>query len=101
STGSEGGRAADRTEFRRLGVDAAQAVILRAATDGADAVWTPNIPIGPGKWVMNPSIGMPLLPLWGSVRPWRLSSGDQFRPPPPPAFTSTAYREALAEVRRI
>ena len=94
-------RTADLVNVRRLGADAAKAVILRAATDGADAVWTPDIPTGPGKWIMNPTIGMPLLPLWGSVRPWLLSRGDQFRPAPPPAFSSRTYRDALAEVRRI
>ena len=94
-------RTADLGDVRRLGADAATAVILRAATDGADAVWTPDIPTGPGKWVMSPAVGMPLLPLWGSVRPWLLARGDRFRPAPPPAFGSTAYRDALAEVRRI
>lgn len=94
-------RGDDLGKARRLGADAAKAVILRAATDGADAVWTPDIPSGPGKWTMDPGIGMPLLPLWGSVRPWLLARGDQLRPAPPPAFTSTAYRDALAEVRRI
>jgi membrane-associated phospholipid phosphatase len=41
----------------------------------------------------------PLLPLWGMVRPWFMSSGDEFRPGPPPAFGSPEFVRALAEVR--
>jgi len=101
---SIGAQRSARTEIasaQQLGTDAARAVILNAATDGADAVWTPDIPSGPGKWVQSSAAGMPLLPLWGSVRPWLLDRGSQFRPPPPPAFTSPEYLNALAEVRRI
>ena len=94
-------RQSDISSARLLGLDAAKVVLHDAATDGADAVWTPDIPTGPGRWVLNPAVGMPLLPLWGSVRPWLLERGSQFRPPPPPAFSSPAYLNALAEVRRI
>jgi membrane-associated phospholipid phosphatase len=99
--GTQAIRRADVSSARLLGLDAARVVIHNAATDGADAIWTPDIPTGPGKWVLNPAVGMPLLPLWGSVRPWLLDRGSQFRPPPPPAFTSPEYVNALAEVRRI
>jgi membrane-associated phospholipid phosphatase len=101
SIGGQGPARAELSSAQQLGIDAARVVILDAATDGADAVWTPDIPAGPGKWVLNPAAGMPLLPLWGSVRPWLLDRGSQFRPPPPPAFASPAYVNALAEVRRI
>lgn len=94
-------RQADISSAGLIGRDAATVVIRAAATDGSDAVWKPEIPTGPGKWVLNPAVGMPLLPLWGSVRPWLLDRGSQFRPPPPPAFASPAYANALAEVRRI
>jgi membrane-associated phospholipid phosphatase len=85
----------------QLGADAARSVILRAATDGADAAWTPDVPSGPGKWLFDPAAGYPLRPTWRSVRPWLMTSGGQFRPVPPPAFTSDAYRTALDEVRQI
>ena len=91
----------DLSTSRQLGADAARSVLLYAATDGADAAWTPDIPTGPGKWIFSQSIGYPLRPTWASVRPWLMSSGSQFRPEPPPAFTSDAYRTALAEVRQI
>ena len=35
------------------------------------------------------------------MRPFLLTSADQFRPGPPPAFGSAAFQAALAEVRRI
>jgi membrane-associated phospholipid phosphatase len=98
---SSRGDASELSVPRQLGADAARAVMLRAATDGADAVWTPDIPSGPGKWIYSSAIGYPLRPTWAAVRPWLMASGSQFRPAPPPAFTSDAYRTALAEVRRI
>ena len=39
-----------------------------------------------------------LAPHWGKVRPFALSKGSQFRPPPPAAFGSAAY---LAQARQL
>lgn len=39
--------------------------------------------------------------MWGQMKPYFLLSGDQFRPPPPPAFGSPEFLAALAEVRQI
>lgn len=36
-----------------------------------------------------------------SVRPWLLDSAAQFRPKPPPAYGSPAWKAALAEVKRV
>src|SRR5918994_1100969 len=47
-----------------------------------------------------PPTAPPLRPLWGSVHPWLMTRGDQFRPEPPPAFGSAAFQAALAEVRK-
>jgi membrane-associated phospholipid phosphatase len=38
---------------------------------------------------------------WGSVTPFVLRSGQQFRPGPPPPVTSAAYAEALNEVKSL
>ncbi len=49
----------------------------------------------PGRWRPHISFGgqvrPALLPLWGSVRPFALRSGKQFRPSEPPALRSFQY----------
>jgi len=55
-------------------------------------------PTGPGNWVYN---GGPLARGNLGARPLFLTSQDQLRPPPPPAFGSAAFSAALAEVRQI
>ena len=56
-------------------------------------------PVGPGSWIYAP----PPLIARGNLgaRPFFLTSQDQLRPPPPPAFGSAAFNVALAEVRQI
>ena len=56
-------------------------------------------PVGPGNWIYAPP---PLIARGNlSARPFFLTSQDQLRSPPPPAFGSPAFNEALAEVRHI
>jgi membrane-associated phospholipid phosphatase len=64
-------------------------------------VWTGTVPTGAGMWVSAPAPAIPLSPLWGSVRPWLMTSGNQFRPAAPPAFGSTVFQTQLAEVRQF
>ena len=85
----------------RVGEEVAAAVLAYAATDGSRTAWTGTIPVGPGFWRNAPPPAQPLAPLWGTVRPWSLARGDQFRPAPPPAFGSPEFLAALAEVRRF
>ena len=85
------------TIAEEAGVSAARAVLLRAAQDRSDAEWTGELPSAPGAW----QGGAPLLAAWGSVMPWMLVRGDQFRAPPPPAPESEAFRVALIEVRTM
>ncbi|HEX9755291.1 MAG TPA: vanadium-dependent haloperoxidase [Gemmatimonadales bacterium] len=76
-------------------------LIAERSTDGSGAVWTGTIPTGPGMWfssLVPPQ--PPLRPLWGTVRPWLMAHGDQFRPESPPAFGSSGFQAALAEVRQ-
>jgi len=85
-----------------LGRLAAQQVIDRARTDNSDAVWTDPVPTGPGYWFSSENPPQPPLhPLWGSVRPWLMTTGSQFRPVPPPAFGSPEFNAGLSEVRQI
>lgn len=82
------------------GEAAAQHVIARSATDGSSAPWAGSVPVGEGLWYSS-TTATALRPGWGSVRPWLMRSGDQFRPAPPPAFRSPEFKAALAEVRHI
>jgi membrane-associated phospholipid phosphatase len=55
-------------------------------------------PTGPGNWVYS---GGPIVRGNLGARPLFLTSSDQLRPPPPPAFGSPAFNAAIAEVRQI
>ena len=73
-------------------------VVARARTDNFFAPGTVQVPVGPCLWFSNsPPVGA----LWGQARTFLLLSGDQFRPPPPPACDSPEFLAALAEVRQI
>jgi membrane-associated phospholipid phosphatase len=67
-----------------------------AATDNLNLTVPPPNPGGPGNWTGVNSIRG----LYGT-RTFALTSGDQFRPAPPPAFGSPTFLAALAEVRAI
>jgi len=83
---------------RQVGAEA----IARAITDGFDRPWTGTVPVGQGLWFSSAKPPQPpvnaQLP---GMHPFFLTSADQFRPAPPPAFGSPAYLTALAEVRSI
>ena len=80
-----------------IGRTVGSAVLALAASDNY-LVLSPGLPpVGPGFWIAN---GPPVRSLYG-VRPFFLTSRDQLRPPPPPAFGSAAFLAALAEVRAI
>lgn len=70
------------------------AVVAYAATDNTNLTVPPPNPGGPGNWTGVNS----LRGLYGA-RTFALTSGDQFRPPPPPAFGSPAFTAALQEIR--
>lgn len=84
----------------RLGDAVGDAVLARAATDGASAwVSTPtDLPPG-GEWVPTPGMFAPALePFAGGWRPWNLTSGEQFRPEAPPAAGTPEHDAAAAQV---
>src|SRR6185369_8932795 len=81
---------------------AAQLLSLRAA-DGATAT-PPPFPAGtqPGDYRPTPpKLAAPMYPNWGSVAPFVLSSGSQFRPAAHPPVDGAAYASALAEVETL
>jgi uncharacterized protein (TIGR03118 family) len=78
----------------------AEQTLISRATDGANAVvpYTPGN--NPGDWRPTPPAFAPAqTPQWPFVTPFALDSGSQFRPPPPPALTSTAYTAGFNEVK--
>jgi hypothetical protein len=77
-------------------------IVADARTDRFFAAWTGTVPTGPGIWFSSSTPPAPPVgAMFGLARTYFLSSGDQFRPPPPPAFGSPEYLAALAEVRQV
>jgi membrane-associated phospholipid phosphatase len=89
----------------RLGRAVAARLIAQAKTDGAKVAgvnWHGEMPEGDDKWMSTESPPTtPVRPLWGKVRPWFLKSGDELRPPPPPAVGTPEFEAGLDEVRQI
>ena len=91
----------------------AMALMTWARTDGGHEAWGPLRrgreayvpPSGAGQWTATPpAFAAPLLPYWGSNRPFVLASADDCPAPPPPAYSeapgSPFYKEGQ-EVHRI
>jgi hypothetical protein len=89
------------------GFDLGQAVGERAATrsreDGFSKQWDPSTkPSGPGIWEPTPPGFLdPVFPLAGSWKTWVMTSGDQFRPAPPPEYGSVGWESELKMVQEI
>jgi membrane-associated phospholipid phosphatase len=90
------------------GYAVADAVLAWAATDDwstvAHCAYTP--PEGPGLWEPTPPAftPTPLLPCWGQVRSFVLTSGEECAPPPPPAYSedpASAFYAFALEVYRV
>ncbi len=77
--------------------------ILAARTgDGSNAVVQPPGGSGPGVWIPTPPAFLRyLLPQWGFVAPFGMSSPSQFRPPGPPALESQQYAADYEEVKEL
>jgi hypothetical protein len=85
-----------------LGEDvAAQTLALRANDgSGTSVPYTPGT--DPGDWQPTPPAGAPaLLPQWGDVTPFAMTSGSQFSPDKIPALTSNQYTKAFNEVKSL
>jgi hypothetical protein len=85
-----------------VGQSVAQQILALRSTDGSSAVVTYVPGTNPGDWQPTPPAFLPALaPQWASVTPWAMTSGSQFRPPPPPMLSSTAYATAFNEVKSL
>ena len=80
------------------GLIAASPLIERARTDGYFDTFTGTVPVCDSCWKAT---SPPAFATLGKAKAYFLASNDQFRPAPPPAFSSPAFAAALAEVRQI
>jgi membrane-associated phospholipid phosphatase len=78
-----------------LGRAVAEQVIAHAMTDGSDAAWDGTMPTGDGYWTGE----NPVQPGSGQWRTLVIESGDQFRPPPPPAYDSEQMQIELEALK--
>ena len=85
-----------------VGEAAAAAMLALRANDGSSAA--PSYPGGsdPGEWRPElPAFAPALLPGWGSVTPFGLESGSQFRLSAPPHLQTEKYANDLNEVKLL
>jgi hypothetical protein len=87
-----------KTDGIAVGEQAAAAIVASCAEDGATApdTYRPHTTAG----VYVPTV-LPAVPHWGKRKPWVMTSGDQFRPGPPPSLTSDTWKRDLAEIRAL
>jgi hypothetical protein len=86
--------------------DSVALVILQwRSGDGSSKFVTYTPGTEPGQWRPTVSFGgivrPALLPQWGSVQPFALVSGSQFRPPPPPPLNSVQYASEVNMVKAL
>jgi hypothetical protein len=89
-----------KTAGIQVGQTAAQNILAARANDGSGnmVAYTPGT--DPGNWQPTPPAYLPAaVPQWATVTPFCLQSPSQFRPPPPPALTSSDYTDALISPR--
>jgi len=80
------------------GREAGAAMVEHLKVDKFTVPWTGTVPTGPGMWIAN---GTPSGGTFSGVTTYFLTSADQFRPAPPPAFGSPAFLTGLAEIKAI
>jgi hypothetical protein len=88
-----------------VGQHAAAGIITLRANDGSYPTPPPppfNGGTDPGEWRPTPpAFASMLVPWFGAVTPFALTSPDQFRAPPHPALTSGRYAKDYEEVKRL
>jgi hypothetical protein len=96
------GRSAQR------GIEVANHVFEWSTSDGGHEGYLRNFPsdyvppAGTGAWEPTPpGFQSALQPYWGNNRPFVLTSGDQFDPGPPPAFSSEPGSAFYAEAMEV
>ena len=87
----------------RIGVEAANRILAARANDGSGATPPVFVPqSAPGEYQLTPpNFQQPVFTHWPQVRPFALGTADQFRPPPPPAVSSSRYADDFGEVKAL
>jgi hypothetical protein len=95
---------------RAAGLAVAQHVIAWAAADGGAAVenlgfpYAYDLPAGPAAWVPTSAIALqqrPLLPAWGTNRPFAMPAAETCDLPPPPAYSEQPGSPFHAEAMEV
>jgi len=81
----------------KLGQEVAELVIAYGESDRTNLPWEGTIPTDPTGWTGE----NPILPQAATWQTWVLSSPDQFRPEPPPAYGSDELEAEMQELRDI
>jgi len=78
-------------------------VLAARANDGSANTAPVVVPTGPCLWKPTPPgfRAQPVEPHWGSVTPFLMSSGSQFRPPPPPACGSSDWNAQSQDIYEV
>ena len=98
--GAEG--RADFAAGVQIGRAAAALVIASAKEDRSTLAWTGQVPSTPDKWISRAQPAQPPLgPRLGEMRPFFLTTGADFRAPPPPVVESPKFRAEVLEVRTV
>jgi membrane-associated phospholipid phosphatase len=86
-----------------VGASVAKLLVSVRAFDGSAATPPPfTAGTHPGDYRPTPpNFPAPVFTGWGKVTPFVLDSGDEFRPPAPPAVSSTRYAAALEQVKSL
>jgi membrane-associated phospholipid phosphatase len=95
------GRARDRGI--RVGHAVAAKLLAIRSGDGSAVTPPPFVPgTAPGDYQPTPpKFAPPVFTNWGSITPFVLENGSQFRPEPPPPVTSARYAKALSVVESL
>ena len=90
-----------KTQGIALGHSVATDILTLRSTDGSTNNTTFTGGTGIGEWRPTSPGTSGLLPLWGQVTPFGMTSSSQFRQGPPPAVGSAEYANAYNEVAAI
>ena len=98
----------DKANGIATGARAASAILAMRQNDGSEKP-EPRLGVdfftkdAPGKWRQDPISQSPIAlgAYWGSVRPFVIKSGKQFRAPAPPDLTSPEYADAYNEAKLV